>query len=205
MAYTEGTAVWNSSFTSIRPILSVLIPRSSRPMFFVKGRLPVLTSTTSASWVEASPPLDDSVESCTVPSSRILVSVTFVLSLNLNPCFLRIFWKFLAISLSNVGVIVSRNSITVTSLPSLLHTEPISSPITPPPMTAIRLGTVGRSRAPVESTIFWPALSTGQVGRGVTSEPTARMIFLASIVWLPPSLRFTDTLVGEANLPNPLT
>ena len=139
----------------------------------------------------------------------------------------------------------------LTSDPSLLHTEPISSPITPPPITARRFGTDCSIRAPVESTTFWPvnvythnykckhtmsnlrytyithvhdgsarrlthaphtprsttlpALSTGHDGRGVTSDPTARIIFLALITWFPPAFRSTLTDVGEANFPNPFT
>lgn len=44
----------------------------------------------------------------------------------------------------------------LTSEPNLAQTEPISSPITPPPITANFFGTVFNSRAPVESTIFCP-------------------------------------------------
>lgn len=44
----------------------------------------------------------------------------------------------------------SRNSITVTSAPRFLHTEPSSKPMTPPPITASFPGTRGRLRAPGE-------------------------------------------------------
>lgn len=50
-----------------------------------------------------------------------------------------------------------------------------------------------------------PALSTGTGGSGVTSEPTARIIFLASITCSPPAFKLTETEVGEESLPNPLT
>jgi len=54
-----------------------------------------------------------------------------------------------------LGTMPSVNSITVTSAPSLLHTLPISRPITPPPITARDLGTDLRDRAPVEDTILY--------------------------------------------------
>mmetsp|Transcript_28293 Transcript_28293/g.48503 ORF Transcript_28293/g.48503 Transcript_28293/m.48503 type:complete len:206 (-) Transcript_28293:541-1158(-) len=176
-----GTLVWKWWSTLMRPILSVSMPRASRPMFLVNGRLPVLTSTTSASSWVAAPPAEGSTVSFT-PLPSTLVPVTLVLSIKLKPCFLRIFKKDWVISLSMPGVMVSKNSTTVTSEPRRLHTEPISRPITPPPTTTSFLGTSVRSRAPVESTMRLPALSTTAVGRGLTSEPTARMMFLASTV-----------------------
>lgn len=93
------------------------------------------------------------------------------------------------------------NSMTVTLVPSRLHTEPISNPITPPPTTAMVSGMASISRAPVESTILPPALSTGTGGRGVTSEPVARTIFLVSSVCEPPSLRSTETALGPVSFP----
>mmetsp|Transcript_17589 Transcript_17589/g.33165 ORF Transcript_17589/g.33165 Transcript_17589/m.33165 type:complete len:214 (+) Transcript_17589:630-1271(+) len=205
MAYTEGTAVWKWSLTSMRPMRSVPMPSSSSPMFDVKGRRPVLTRTTSASNTVVSPPAAGSRLTSTLPSARTTVLVTFVLSLKSKPCFLRIFWKFLAISLSRVGVMESRNSTTVTFEPRRAQTDPISRPITPPPMTTRLSGTLEICRAPVESTILPPSLSTTAVGRGVTSEPTARMMFLASMVSEPPALRSTLTELGPESLPNPLT
>lgn len=48
-----------------------------------------------------------------------------------------------------------RNSIAVTSAPSLWYTEPSSRPMTPAPMTSIDLGTDARDRAPVDETIVF--------------------------------------------------
>mmetsp|Transcript_15913 Transcript_15913/g.40556 ORF Transcript_15913/g.40556 Transcript_15913/m.40556 type:complete len:229 (-) Transcript_15913:461-1147(-) len=204
MAYTEGTLVWKWLSTLMRPTLSVSIPRASRPMLRVNGRLPVLTSTTSASKVVAAPPAEGSRVSFT-PSPTTSEAVTLVLSMNFMPCFFKIFRKAWVISLSMPGVMVSRNSTTVTSAPSLRHTEPISRPMTPPPTTTIFLGTAGKSRAPVESTMRCLELSTTQVGRGVTSEPTARMMCLASMVWLPPAFKSTLTELAPESLPKPFT
>lgn len=45
---------------------------------------------------------------------------------------------------------VPRNSMAVTSAPSLWYTEPSSKPMTPAPMTSIFLGTDFSERAPVD-------------------------------------------------------
>ena len=85
---------------------------------------------------------------------------------------------FLATSASKPGRIWSRNSTTVTCAPSRRQTEPNSSPITPPPMTTMRLGTSGSSSAPVESTIrSWSMVTPGS---GVTDEPVAMTMFFAA-------------------------
>jgi hypothetical protein len=90
---------------------------------------------------------------------------------------LKILFDSLRISSSMPGRIWSRYSTTVTLAPSRRHTEPSSSPITPPPITTRWLGTCGSSSAPVESTIrSW---STVTPGSGVTDEPVAMTMFLA--------------------------
>mmetsp|Transcript_41442 Transcript_41442/g.129795 ORF Transcript_41442/g.129795 Transcript_41442/m.129795 type:complete len:225 (-) Transcript_41442:644-1318(-) len=200
MAKTLGTLVRKWSSTSMRPRRSVSMPRFSRPRFSVKGLRPVATSTTSASKVSASPPLEGSMVSVT-PASVTSEEVTLVLSLNFMPCFLRMLWNFLATSLSMPGVMRSRNSTTVTSLPRRRQTLPISRPMTPAPTTTIFSGTDSSSSAPVESTIFLPALSTGTGGSGVTSEPVAIMMFFVLSVWLPPSLSATSTVVALLSEP----
>lgn len=63
-------------FTLILPRRLVSIPSASNPIFFVKGLLPVLTRTTSASNVDFSPPFAGSNDNWTFPSARIFVSVT---------------------------------------------------------------------------------------------------------------------------------
>src|SRR5271166_1771527 len=55
-----------------------------------------------------------------------------------------------ATSLSMPGRMRSRNSTTVTSVPSRRQTEPSSSPITPAPTTIIFFGTLGRLSALVD-------------------------------------------------------
>jgi len=134
------TFVWKWWSTLMRPTLSVSMPNSSKPKFFVNGRRPVLTSTTSASSTDESPPADGCTVSLT-PSAVTSVPVTFVLNMNFIFCFFKIFMNICDTSLSIDGVIVSRNSTTVTSEPNRLHTEPISRPMTPPPMTTIFFGT----------------------------------------------------------------
>mmetsp|Transcript_27659 Transcript_27659/g.64873 ORF Transcript_27659/g.64873 Transcript_27659/m.64873 type:complete len:243 (-) Transcript_27659:483-1211(-) len=199
----EGTAVRKCSSTSIRPSRSVWMPRASRPSPSVYGRRPVATSTTSYLASFSFPPLLASVLR-TTPSSSNLLSITLVLSWNLNPCFLRIVWNFLVTSASIEGQRRSMNSMTVTSVPRRDQTLPISRPMTPPPTTAMVWGMEAISRAPVESTILPAALSTGTGGRGVTSDPVARTMFLVSSDSVRPSLSSTETPLGPVREPLPL-
>ena len=88
-----------------------------------------------------------------------------------------------------------------TSEPRRFHTEPISRPITPPPMTAILFGTSLMSSAPVESTILPPALSTVAIGSFEGSEPVAMtMFFVASVSFVSP---VTSTEFAPVILPLP--
>lgn len=68
-------------------------------------------------------------------------SITFVLNLNLSPCFFRTRVNAVVSSLSIEGHTRSKNSTTVTVAPNRDHTEPISNPITPPPISTMLLGT----------------------------------------------------------------
>lgn len=51
-----GTLVWKRLLTGIRPLLSSSMPTESRPRFWVKGRLPIQTSSTSHVKVSFFPP-----------------------------------------------------------------------------------------------------------------------------------------------------
>mmetsp|Transcript_23077 Transcript_23077/g.52055 ORF Transcript_23077/g.52055 Transcript_23077/m.52055 type:complete len:273 (+) Transcript_23077:693-1511(+) len=203
IAKIDGTLVLKWSSTSMRPSRSVWMPSASSPRPSVYGRRPMATRQASASSSEALPFFTSSTVNFTFPPSTV-APVTLVPSLNLMPCFFIIVRNFLAISLSVPGMIRSRNSTTVTSEPSLLQTDPISSPITPPPITIIFSGTLSISSAPVESTMTPPALSTGTGGRGVTSEPVAMRMFLVSYEAAAPSAPATLTLLGPAMDPLPL-
>ena len=66
----------------------------------------------------------------------------------------------MAVSLSRPGVISSKYSITVTSVPNLEYTEPNSKPITPAPTIVIDLGIFFRDKAPVEETIVSSSIFT---------------------------------------------
>ncbi len=60
-----------------------------------------------------------------LPSGLLVAPMTLVLSLNFNPCFWRIRWKFLEISMSMpIPPTWLRNSTAVTLAPSLCHTDP---------------------------------------------------------------------------------
>ena len=74
----------------------------------------------------------------------------------------------LAVSSSIVGTIFSENSMTVTFEPNLFQTEPNSSPIYPPPITAKFFGTLENSNAPVEETISFSSISTLLISEGQT-------------------------------------
>mmetsp|Transcript_22414 Transcript_22414/g.43989 ORF Transcript_22414/g.43989 Transcript_22414/m.43989 type:complete len:202 (-) Transcript_22414:494-1099(-) len=200
----EGMLVRKWSSTSTRPALSTAMPSSSRPRPLVYGRRPVATSTTLVSMVSASPPLLGSMVTLT-PLSVTSVPVTLVLSLKLMPCFWRVRWKVLMSSASMPGQRESMNSTTVTSDPRRDQTEAISRPMTPPPTTIIFSGMDSSSRQPVESTMRFFSLSTGQGGRGVGSDPVAMTMFLALTVWLPPSASATETSLALMILPQPLT
>ena len=119
---------------------------------------------------------DDSIVTST-PSLPAFVEVTLCDSLKSKPCFLRDFMNSLAISSSIVGTILSRASTTVTFDPSLLHTDPISKPIYPPPITRSDFGTDSKARAPVEVTICFS--STGIASMAIEEDPVAIIKFFA--------------------------
>ena len=73
----------------------------------------------------------------------------------------------------------SEYSTTVTSVPNLPYTEPNSKPITPPPITTIRLGTSFKLKASVE--VMTRSLSILIKGNVVGFDPVAIIVFAASI------------------------
>mmetsp|Transcript_9991 Transcript_9991/g.20232 ORF Transcript_9991/g.20232 Transcript_9991/m.20232 type:complete len:267 (-) Transcript_9991:495-1295(-) len=202
IACTEGTLVWNLSFTRTRPALSISMPRSWRPRPSVKGRRPMATRRTSASKVSASPPLDGSTVILT-PSPLASALVTLWLRRILIPCFFMVRSKARLTSGSMAGTMLGRNSMTSTSAPRRDQTLPSSRPMMPPPITAIFLGTSLSASAPVELTTFSSSMVTP--GRGVTSEPVARMMFLPASLTSSPSSPATVTSFAPVTLPQPLT
>mmetsp|Transcript_13086 Transcript_13086/g.32076 ORF Transcript_13086/g.32076 Transcript_13086/m.32076 type:complete len:238 (-) Transcript_13086:425-1138(-) len=206
MAYTPGTLVAKFSPVTMRLALSSSTPMASRPRSSVRGRLPTDTRHTSASRDSWAPPAAGSRVRVT-PVSLMSAATTLVDIMNLNlRFFLRLFWKAAISSVSIVGQILSMNSTTVTCAPSRAHTDPSSSPITPPPTMAIFSGTFSRRRAPVDDTqVLAPKSLKGMKGSSTGSEPVAMMVFLALMVCLPPSMRSTSIVLAEVNLPWPLT
>jgi hypothetical protein len=69
MAYTPFTEVCRCSPTTILFLSSSFTPNFSKSMSSVRGRLPIATSTTSASMLMSAPPLTGSAMSVT-PSAR---------------------------------------------------------------------------------------------------------------------------------------
>mmetsp|Transcript_25181 Transcript_25181/g.37050 ORF Transcript_25181/g.37050 Transcript_25181/m.37050 type:complete len:229 (+) Transcript_25181:461-1147(+) len=204
MAQIEGTDVRNVASVSIMPRV-VLIPTVSNPMSSVAGRRPVDTRTTSATISSPSPPSAGSTVSFTW-SPVTSDATTFLPRWNFMPCFLRVRWNALLISLSTTPPQISgMNSTTCTSAPRRRYTEPSSRPITPPPMTTIFSGTFFKDNAPVESTMSCFSLSTGTGGSSATTEPVATMMFFAWMLCAPPSFKLTSTPLGPAILPHPCT
>mmetsp|Transcript_21416 Transcript_21416/g.50785 ORF Transcript_21416/g.50785 Transcript_21416/m.50785 type:complete len:225 (+) Transcript_21416:572-1246(+) len=202
MAKMPGTLVVKWSSTSTMPRAPTLMPTFSRPSPSVKGTRPVASSTMSASIVTASPPLTGSTVSVAPPAGLSAAPMTLVDILNFMPCFLSTLWKVVAISESRPGVMWSRNSTTVTSVPSRRQTEPISRPMTPAPMTIIFLGISFRSSAPVEVVMIFS--STGTPGSEAGTEPVAMTMFLVSRVWTSPSRPLTLTAPALRISPVPL-
>ncbi|SGY19480.1 BQ5605_C014g07659 [Microbotryum silenes-dioicae] len=187
---------------TILPRLSTSTPIFSKFKPLVTGRRPIATSTTSASIVDFLPSLAPSISSETLPSFLVAPS-TLVLSENLMPCLVKIFWNALAMPPSiPAPPMPPKNSTTSTLAPNRDQTEPISKPMTPAPMTTNFSGTFCRSRTPVDETICFSSISIP--GKGVTSDPVAIMTFLAETWVFPPSRRATSISVAEANEASPL-
>mmetsp|Transcript_40054 Transcript_40054/g.107237 ORF Transcript_40054/g.107237 Transcript_40054/m.107237 type:complete len:211 (-) Transcript_40054:478-1110(-) len=202
MAYTPLTLVAKLSLITMRLALSSSTPIFSRPRSSVLGRRPTATSTTSASNFSLAPPAAGSSVSDT-PSGRMSAATTLVLSLKSKArVFLSDLWKASVISLSMVAQMRSRNSITVTLAPRRAHTEPSSRPMTPPPMTARDLGTLGRTRAPVDDTqVLSPASLNFMKGSSTGSDPVAMMVFLVFHVVFEPSRPSTSIVFASVKRP----
>ena len=105
------------------------------------------------------------------------------------------------ISSSFPGRIVGISSTTVTFAPSLRHTEPSSSPITPPPITIRCFGTSGIVKAPMfDSTRL---SSTLRKGSSIGTDPVAMMTFFALYDSDSPSDSATSTTFPFLRVPRP--
>mmetsp|Transcript_31193 Transcript_31193/g.53357 ORF Transcript_31193/g.53357 Transcript_31193/m.53357 type:complete len:203 (+) Transcript_31193:665-1273(+) len=199
-----GTLVAKWSSTSTCPRALFLMPTFSRPRPSVNGTRPVESSTMSASIFSCSPPATGSVTRVAPPAGLTVADTTLVESLNFIFCLRKIFSIELDTSSSIPGVIRSRNSTTVTCAPRRRHTEPISSPMTPAPMTTMLLGTSDRSRAPVDVTMVFSSTSTPLSDAG--SEPVAMTMFLVDSIAGsdPPSMTFILTEPADRISPDPL-
>mmetsp|Transcript_157378 Transcript_157378/g.504865 ORF Transcript_157378/g.504865 Transcript_157378/m.504865 type:complete len:276 (+) Transcript_157378:686-1513(+) len=182
---------------------SISMPKASMPRLSLNSRRPTQTKTTSASKLSSPPPAAATVLTFK-PEPVLSTPVTLVFILKFMPCFFKSAMKFFATSASMPKPpMESMNSTTVTWEPSRAHTEPNSKPMTPPPMTVIFSGTFSNFRAPVLDTIVFS--SNSMPGKLMTSEPVARMKFLASIFSSPPSNKETERLLGPVKVPCPFT
>ena len=166
----------------------------------MNGLRPIATTTTSVSRVEALPPLAGSIDSFR-DDFPFFTPVTLVPSWNFKPCFSKVRLASLAISLSDPGIIRSRNSITFTSDPNLAQTDPSSKPIIPAPIKVKRFGTSLREIAPMFVTTRFS--STSIPGSGVASEPVATTIFFVDKVFFVPSKFSTSTSPDFLIVPRP--
>mmetsp|Transcript_30050 Transcript_30050/g.41882 ORF Transcript_30050/g.41882 Transcript_30050/m.41882 type:complete len:200 (+) Transcript_30050:820-1419(+) len=197
-----GTLVCRWPFVLIT-LPSISTPTLSSPSPSRYGTRPMATNTLSASMTSSSPPLEGWTLSCTL-SPTTSAPITLVPSLKFMSFCLRdsTVWNIFATSESTPGVMRSRNSTTVTSEPRRPQTDPISRPMTPAPMTISFSGTLSNSRAPVEETIIFSSISIP--GILATSDPVARMTFLALIVSVPPSFKSMAISLALLSFPKPL-
>uniref|UniRef100_A0A1Y1JWY8 Uncharacterized protein n=1 Tax=Photinus pyralis TaxID=7054 RepID=A0A1Y1JWY8_PHOPY len=197
-----GIFVRYSESIITRPRSSSSMPMFSRPKPCVYGRRPMATKTTSALRVSGLPPLAASTSRVTL-SPDLSPLTTLVFSLKSIPCFFKSFWVDFAISVSIPGPpIWLKNSTTVTLVPSRDHTEAISRPMMPPPMTTMVSGICSRAMAPVLVMTRFSSIS--RPGKGVASEPVAMRMFFPRTVVSPPSLRATLISFSLTNEPAPL-
>lgn len=71
-----GTLVWKRLLTGMRPLLSSSMPTLSRPRFWVKGRLPMQTSSTSQVRVSFFPPAAASTLKDTDPQDEKILQLS---------------------------------------------------------------------------------------------------------------------------------
>eukprot|EP01139_Manchomonas_bermudensis_P019173 Amastigsp_a676481_41.p2 type:complete len:221 gc:universal Amastigsp_a676481_41:1115-453(-) len=202
MANTFGMLVRKQLSTGITPRSFILMPSSFAPSLSVNARRPMETRTASNSAFSLAPFFTPSSARLT-PAGVSDPPVTLVETFMLRPCFLSSRSKALATSPSIPAPMASLNSMTVTAEPSRDQTEPSSSPMTPPPMTAMRLGGASNASAPVDETTFFS--SKGRNGSAMGSEPVAITMFLVEMVCLPPPMSSTSTEFADARRPEPLT
>mmetsp|Transcript_38241 Transcript_38241/g.118180 ORF Transcript_38241/g.118180 Transcript_38241/m.118180 type:complete len:222 (+) Transcript_38241:536-1201(+) len=202
MAYTFLTLVAKWSSISTKPCLFILtLTLSSSP--FVYGRRPTETSSASQSSVSFLPPSRASSSSFTLSPSTVPATTLVLVLTTIFSFFLSAEMSASDASPSRKGEHLGMNSTTVTLLPRRPHTEPISRPMTPPPMTTRCFGTLFIARAPVDDMTFFS--SNGRNGSGVGSLPVAMTTFLDSSVSFLPSLPLTSTVVPlPASAPVPL-
>lgn len=163
------------AFANSNPPVNGLLPIDKRTTSLVTFYFPVFPSNVTST-----------------PFSLLFTPLSnLVFIMNLIPCFFNIFNNYSEISTSKNGQILSVCYTTVTSVPSLEYTYPISKPITPPPTTIMDLGIFFKSNAPVEVTTYYSSISNIPLGRVVGSLPVAIIMFFAFISYFPPSFLST--------------
>jgi hypothetical protein len=114
------------------------------------------------------------------PSLPAVTAPTWTPSSIFSPCLVNAFCASLAIVSSTAPRKVGSASSTVTSEPRRRHTEPISSPMTPEPISPRRLGTDGIRSAPSFDRMF--SSSNGAPGSARGFEPVATITCLARML-----------------------
>ncbi len=166
-------------------------------MPFTSAPRPVATRTTSASTDPALPsaPSNRSV----TPGSDTAISVARAPRWVAMPRRLNARSSSFDASASSIGIRCSSISTIVTSVPKWRKIEANSTPITPPPRIASRLGTSAISSRPVESTQAGPSMPV--TGGRSDCEPVA-ITAERKVTSSPPS---TAIVFGPVNSPRPFT
>ena len=181
-AHTPGRLVLQSPSTTIAPRSSSFRPTASAFSPVVLGVRPIDTISLSTSSVCAWPlaSVYATLTLLDLAFLETLIAPTCTPSAILRPCLSNARLASLAICSSAAPRNVGRPSKMVTSVPSRRHTDPISRPITPAPITPSFFGVSAMRSAPALDRMV--SSSNGTPGRARGLEPVAMMTWGANRV-----------------------
>ncbi|OIQ65535.1 hypothetical protein GALL_529050 [mine drainage metagenome] len=188
-AQMPGRLVRQSASATIKPRSSSCSPTTSAPRPSVLGLRPTETISRSTLSTCGSPLA--LVHSTVTPVFVALVAVIFAPRWIARPCLVNCLSASFATCASAAARKSGMASSRVTSAPRRRHTLPISSPITPAPITPRVLGTASMASAPSFDSTRCSSNSSPVRLRG--TEPVARMICLPVRLCGSPSLPCTAT------------
>mmetsp|Transcript_34279 Transcript_34279/g.79204 ORF Transcript_34279/g.79204 Transcript_34279/m.79204 type:complete len:318 (+) Transcript_34279:624-1577(+) len=172
------TRMFSSTATKPREVVT---PAASRPISAVLGTRPVAIMAASTSRVSTCSLVSASIISIVTGLSPGIPGVTLLAKTPVRKSIGRgrisILSACLAISRSNVGMIIGRASMNVTSDPKAVYTSLNSRPMYPDPMMATYSGTNSKLRAPSE--VYTVFSSTSHPGGTNGTDPGASTISFA--------------------------